>query len=278
MKGCELTISSYPHIRYAFTNPDDRHTIFEALQHPLVFLYMQNPDKIRAPAELARVISPSKDLYMLSVAEKLVEHNMVPQNDEQRELRKAFDAKRAGLLERAAFFYTILERDVKRSQSLPSIFYPLMYDYLPEQVGNQLYELMPNLPTDVQRIFFRLVFKFSRRTKRQMTEDAFNVCLLKWEFPRKQKQDPDSTVYCEAADAVWDYIEEMKDDYGACDGIESPLQLLSAWSKWLGERGIYPNFLARIQIKCNVFKHAISCMKHFIWKYLELGQNKRLKL
>ena len=264
MKGVRLTISSYPYTKYAFASSEDTHTIFEALQHPYVFGYLSDPMTHAPPMELVRVIAHSPDCYTLGIAEHLVIANrMKPSDDEEKAMIESFARRQKGLFERAKLFYDILGIDMRKSKNVPFIFYPLLYDYSPEQVADQLFEIKSSISSDIQRIFFSLVFKFSRPNHKRLLEEAFDTCLLKWK-QRNQTKDKYLSVYHQAADALWTYIEE--DVMHKCIEHNTQAQSGEAWVNWVEKKGDYGDFV-RICLneQKREFQRQVSIFKHFIW-------------
>jgi len=287
MRGAELTISSYTKNQYPFASSSDTHIIFDALQHPAVFQFLKAPQTV-PPPELTRVlvrcVSSRPDGYLFGIAEHLIANNMQVAGDDEsttKEMLESFHKNLPDLLVRANFFYDILERDMSRCKTVPYVFYPLLYTYTPEQVANQLCDIVPNIYMDVQRIFFMLVFKFTAPNKKSFMKDAFDVCLLKWKSSINKKDDL-LTVYQEAADGLWDYIGNILTN---CSIYECGPKVKTAdkmatfgdkWIAWMKNEKHYDTFLDYIEKNPRKVSRQLSIFKHFLWNYI--GRNNTAQL
>lgn len=271
----DLTISSYATQKYPFADKNDLHTLLQALQSPFVIRYLEHPHETRAPPEMTRLISPEPDTYLRGIAQQIVVQNMVASDDEeQREMLTAFNERKEGILKRGKFFVRILHKDMHRSRKVPYIFYPMLKACKPQGIVDQIMEILPNISSDVERVFFALLFKFQFRTKKEFVFEK--IILLDWHTPRKDKEDPYYTVYMQASDALWDYIYHLRADGGA-EHCENKTQLADAWIEWMRSKTSYTVFLNECFDGKNAykFKRQISIWTRFLWAYENRLSKKR---
>jgi hypothetical protein len=133
----------------------------------------------------------------------------------------------------------------------------------------QLLNILPHISSDVERIFFALLFKFSGYTKKEFKYEK--IILLDWDTKYKDKEDPDYCIYMQAAHGLWDYIYHVFADSKAV-AYKNKEHLVEIWLEWMREREAYNNFVHDC-FDCpkrrRAFRRQISIWKDFLYSYLK---------
>jgi hypothetical protein len=265
----DLTIASYPTELYAFKDRYDCHTFLKALQSPQVVTYLERPREVFPPPELARLVSPSSDLESVALARRLIyTQKFVPEDDEQREMLASWNARKDGILARGQFFMRVLRKDMRKCQTVPYCFYPMIRQIKPEGVVYQMLDILPHIRGETERLFFALLFKFAGRSEKTFVYEK--TILLDWHtVAKRNREDPNYDLYFVAADALWDFIYYLREGDHKIK-YKNKDQLCTQWEAWMREKGCYTLFLNACfdfkEKRCK-FERQLMIWKRFIFEY-----------
>ncbi len=178
-------------------------------------------------------------------------------------------------LERAQCMRTILQK----KGLFPYIIYPLINpNYSSRQKAHQLLSVIDIWGSErMKREFFMLVFKFSKRSTRSKDKEE-DINPSKW---GKLQDDPNATIYEQASNGLWDYIDHVQQTFTVhvCrrtkrqrkEHIYTFERLIFEWIDWMGKQNHkFDLFLEyhRVQGSRRSEKPRLSLLNEFLWIYL----------